>query len=260
MTTNLVVARQLIGCEFLKLRKKRSLVAWSLVLSVGAVAVLFLWTGIQHASNPARDPAGGLLGFRRGIDMLGVFIGPLAAVLIGAEAGAGDSASGVFRDLVVTGRSRAALFAARIPGALVLCLPIIAVAYALLVAGTFGLADGAATPSATTVIEGLGWVLLANGVMCVVAIGLASLTGSRPATITALVGFELVASPLLLQAASLGAVRKALLDSSVLHLSPVTVNHNLLVGESLLVAVLVIVLWLAAAAGVGAWRTANVDA
>jgi hypothetical protein len=56
----------------------------------------------------------------------------------------------------VTGRSRQALFAARIPGARSLCLPVIALAYAVLVAGTFLLAGGMPTPDAATVLDGFG--------------------------------------------------------------------------------------------------------
>ncbi len=41
--------------------------------------------------------------------------------MIGIDAGAGDLSAGVFRDLVVTGRSRLALFASRVPAALALC-------------------------------------------------------------------------------------------------------------------------------------------
>lgn len=260
MNKNLVVAQQLIGSEFLKLRKKRSLLAWSGLLTAGAVVVVFVWSAIDHASNPAHSPAGGLDGFRHVLDTVGVFIAPLAAVLIGAEAGAGDLASGVFRDLVVTGRSRRALFAVRAPGALMLTLPLVAFAYGLGVLGTYALAGGTPTPSAGTVLEGLGWVLLTNGVVCLVAVGLASLTGSRPATITALIGFQLVASPLLLQTTSLGSARTALLESTVLHLSPVTVNQGMFVAESLGLAVLVMALWVAVALGLGAWRTARVDA
>ena len=60
--------------------------------------------------------------YGRLLDMLGVFMGPVAAVLIGAEAGAGDLAAGVFRDNVLTGRSRTALFLARIPAAVAVIL------------------------------------------------------------------------------------------------------------------------------------------
>jgi ABC-type transport system involved in multi-copper enzyme maturation permease subunit len=257
MTT---VARQLIGSEFLKLRKKRSLVAWSALLTAGSVILVLGWSAIDHASNPAHAPAGGIGGFRNVLDTVGVFIVPLAAVLIGAEAGAGDVASGVFRDLVVTGRSRRALFAVRAPGALMLSLPLVAAAYGLGVLGTFALAGGTPTPDAATVLEGLGWVLLTNGVVCVVAVGLASLIGSRPATITALIGFQLVASPLLLQTTSLGGARTALLESTVLHLAPVTINRGMFVSESLGLALLVMALWVAVSLGLGAWRTNRVDA
>lgn len=260
MTTSVTIARQMAGAELLKLRKKRSTLAWSLFLSAGVVVLYFAWAAIEHASNPERSSAGGIDGFRNGLQIIGIFIGPLAAVLIGAEAGAGDNASGVFRDLVVTGRSRLALFAARVPGALALCLPVIAIGYALVAAATFLLADGTPTPSGAMVLNGFGWALLVNGAVCVVAVGVGSLTNSRPATITTLIGFELVASPLLLQATSLGSARKALLDSTVLHLAP-TLGHGApVIPESLFLALLVMGLWMAVAAGLGAWRTRTMDA
>jgi ABC-type transport system involved in multi-copper enzyme maturation permease subunit len=250
----------MIAAEFLKLRKKRGLLAWALVLAAGSIALFFTWRAVHHASSSLTPPAGGVNGYQHALEIIGIFIGPLAAALIGAEAGAGDSASGVFRDLVVTGRSRLALFAVRVPGALLLCLPVIAAGYAVLVAGTFLLAGGMPTPSAGTLLDGLGWALLVDGAVCVVAVGFASLTTSRPATITALVGFELVASPLLLQDSTLGSVRKALLDSSVLHFAPDLSHGAPVIPESLFLAVLVMVLWLSIAAALGALRTTRMDA
>jgi len=258
-TTGMIVARQMVASEFLKLRKKRTLMAWALLLALGSVVIYFAWTGIQHASDPTKGPAGGIDGFRHTLQIVGAYIGPLAAVLIGAEAGAGDSAGGVFRDLVVTGRSRLALFASRVPGALMLCLPVIAAAYGLVVAGTFLLAGGTPTPDAATVLQGLGWALLVDGVVCVVAVGLASLTNSRPATITTLIGIQLVASPLLLRATALGSVRKALLDNSVLNLAPIATKTTA-VAESVFLMLVVMAAWLVVAAGLGAWRTATMDA
>ena len=260
MKENITIARRMVAAEFLKVRKKRGTLAWSLVLAAGSVTVFFGYKAIHHASSAFTNPAGGINGFQHGLEILGIFIGPLAAVLIGAEAGAGDAATGVFRDLVVTGRSRAALFAARVPGALMLCLPVIAVGYGLVVAGTFAFAGGTPTPDASTILDGLGWALLVDGAVCVVAVGLASLTTSRPATITALIGFELVASPLLMQTSSLGSARKALLDSSVLHFDPSRSPGAPFVAESLFLAVLAGVVWLAVAAGLGAWRTIRMDA
>ena len=137
MTLDLLLARRMAGAELLKLRKKRGLLIWSGLLAVGTVVIYFGWKAVRHqAGDP---PVGAIGGFTRGLEIVGVFMGPLAAVLIGAEAGAGDSSAGVFRDLVVTGRSRAALFAARIPGALALCTAVITLAYLALIAFTFAL-------------------------------------------------------------------------------------------------------------------------
>ena len=87
----------------------------------------------------------------------------------------------------------------------------IALAFAIGLAVTFGFAGGLPTPSLSLILESAAWLALANGVVCVIAIGLASLTGSRPGTITALIGWELVLSPLLVQVdvARLGAARPA---------------------------------------------------
>jgi ABC-type transport system involved in multi-copper enzyme maturation permease subunit len=260
MNPRITIARQMVGAEFLKLRKKRSLLAWSSTLAVGSVVVYFVWRAVQHASNVHNGPAGGVEGFNHALQIIGIFVGPLAAVLIGAEAGAGDSASGVFRDLVVTGRSRAALFAARIPGALLLCLPVIAAGYGVGLIGTFLLSGGSPTPGVGTILNGLGWSWLVDGTVCVVAVGLAALTNSRPATITTLIGFELVASPILLSQNSLGSLRQVFLDSSVLHLSPIDLGGAPVIPESLLVALLVMAIWLLVASGLGAWRTVKMDA
>lgn len=255
---NLVTTRQMIAAEFLKLRRKRGLLAWSMLLTVGTVAIYFGWNELHRLGGD--PPVGGTHGFARGLEIVGIFMGPLAAVLIGAEAGAGDSSAGVFRDLVVTGRSRLALFAVRIPGALILCSLMVSAAYAMLLAATVGLAGSSLLPSTTTLIDGYVWSLLVVGVVCVVAVGLAALTLSRPATITALIGLELVASPLLLQTSSLGAARKALLDASVLKLSPELQHGAPVLAESLTVTIGVMLAWVAVAAVLGAWRTRKMDA
>ena len=51
------------------------------------------------------------------------------AVLLGATAGADDLTDRVFRQLVITGRSRFALYLARIPAGLSILLPLAAVGY-----------------------------------------------------------------------------------------------------------------------------------
>jgi ABC-type transport system involved in multi-copper enzyme maturation permease subunit len=251
----------MIGADLLRLRKKRGFMA--LVLGV-VVVPLVVWTGyqvIEHASNPAAyGPAGGLSHFTRMLDLLGIFMGPVAAVLIGAEAGAGDLGAGVFRDNVLTGRSRMALFLSRIPAALAVTFAVIGVGFAIGLGVIFGFAGGLPTPSASLILESAAWLALANGAVCVIAIGLASLTGSRPGTITALIGWELVLSPLVLQSSSLGSARNGLLDGVLLFLKPGPSSGAPTITMAVAVAVAVTVLWLAVLPALGAWRTQTRDA
>lgn len=258
MNTKLVVARQMIGAEFLKLRKKRGTVIGALLLSVGTVVLYYGWRAVHN--SPGMGPIGGVDSYRRGLEIVGIFMGPLAGVLIGAQAGAGDTSAGMFRDLVLTGRSRLALFAARIPGALALCSLVVTAAYAALVIIVVALAGSDPTPSVSTVLQGYGWALLVDGVVCVIAIGLASLTQSRPAAITSLVGFELVASPVLLQSSSFGSARKALLDASVLKLAPTLDRGAPVLAESIALTLIVMALWVIVPTALGAWRTVRADA
>jgi ABC-type transport system involved in multi-copper enzyme maturation permease subunit len=261
MSRDLTVTRQMIGADLLRLRKKRGFMA--LVLAV-VLAPLVIWTGyqvIEHASNPAAyGPAGGLDHFGKMLSLLGVFMGPVAAVLIGAEAGAGDLAAGVFRDNVLTGRSRMALFLSRIPAALAVTFAVIGIGYAFGLAVTFGFAGGLGTPSLSVVLEGALWLALANGVVCVIAVGLACLTGSRPGTITALIGWELILSPMLVQSTSLGSARNGLLDGVLLFLKPGPLTGPPGIPMTVAVAVVVMLGWLLVLPAAGAWRMRTRDA
>ena len=182
------LATRMVSSEILKLRKKRSTMLWALFLGAGSMAVYYTYAALDHASDPIHHgPAGGTLGFARGLQGLAILIGPLAAAMIGTEAGAGDIATGVFRDLVATGRSRLALFLARIPAALLLTFGCLAVGLGLAVIASFILADGSATPGLRLIASGAGWVLLADGIVCVIAVGLGSLTVSRAIILTALI-------------------------------------------------------------------------
>ena len=130
------LALQMFGADVLKVRKRRGTMIWVLVLALLPVIVLFAVKAIQHSSNALKyGPAGGTAGFSDGLRLLCLFFGPLAAVLIGVEAGTGDASAGVFRDLVVTGRSRLALFASRVPAALAVCWSVTVTGYLLVLAG-----------------------------------------------------------------------------------------------------------------------------
>jgi ABC-type transport system involved in multi-copper enzyme maturation permease subunit len=260
------VATQMIGADFLKLRKRRGTLAWSLLLVLVPLLLFFIVSAAQHGSNPAEHgPAGGVRGYQDAVRILAVIFGPLAAILIGTEAGAGDVAAGVFRDLVVTGRSRRVLFATRIPAAIGLTWLVALVGYAVATIGIYGLADGAPTPDTSALLNGLGFTLLSTGVICAVAVGFSALTASKPAALVVLIGWQLIASPILANISSLGSSRQLVLREAIDHFSPVSLgDSNGPAGQAVTLstgtAVLVMAGWLAVFLMLGAWRTRTMDA
>jgi ABC-type transport system involved in multi-copper enzyme maturation permease subunit len=260
---NATIAAQMTGADFLKLRKKRGTLIWALVLAVAPLIIYFIVAAAQHSSDAVSNPpAGGMQGFRDGMRIVALVFGPLAAILIGTDAGAADATSGVFRDLVVTGRSRVALFATRVPAALALTWLVVGVAYLLMVIGIFAFAAGSPTPSASTLLDALGFIGLSSGVICAVAVGFASLTASRPAALTVLIGWQLIASPILANISSLGSSRKLVLSQAVFHFLPAGVTDrgggNVSMSEGY--ALIVLLVWLTVFLALGAWRTRSMDA
>jgi ABC-type transport system involved in multi-copper enzyme maturation permease subunit len=260
------IAARMVGADFLKLRKKRGTLVWALVLVLAPLLIYFLVKALQHSSSPAEhSPAGGVGGYEDAMPVLALFFGPLAAIMIGTDGGAGDLAAGVFRDLAVTGRSRLALFAARVPAAVGLCWLVVTAGYALMLIGVYALASGTATPSAALALNGFLFTLFATGILCVVAVGFSSLTGSRPAALTVLIGWQLVASRILENIESLGGSRKLILSQAVAHFSPIDINGHhgprggATVTMSTGVAIVVSLVWIAVFVGLGAWRTRTMD-
>ena len=117
------MAAQMTGADLLKLRKKRGTMIWALVLALAPVLIFF----IVHARSstpptPAKyGPAGGIEGYHDGVRLLALLLRPAGRDPDRHRGRAGDASAGVFRDLVVTGRSRLALFASRVPAALAIC-------------------------------------------------------------------------------------------------------------------------------------------
>jgi ABC-type transport system involved in multi-copper enzyme maturation permease subunit len=262
------IAAQMIGADFLKLRKRRGTLIWSLVLTLLPLVIYFVVSAAQHSAHPSENgPAGGVGGYTDALRILAFLFGPLVAILIGADAGAGDAASGVFRDLVVTGRSRLALFATRVPAAIALTWLVTLVGFALTLIGTYAFADGTSTPGGALIANGLGFTLLSTGVLCAVAVGFAALTTSRPAALTVLIGWELIASPILANITSLGSSRELVLREAVAHFSPVDIGDGgghgpgrSVVTMSTGAALTVMVVWLVVFLALGAWRTRTMDA
>jgi hypothetical protein len=258
----LVTFRQMVAAELLKLRRKHSVIALAAFFSVGVLALYFGVSAIEHASNPASyGPAGGLHNFDRATVILSVFFGALSAILIGTEAGTADLSSGVFRDLVVTGRSRLWMFGVRVAGALIvtLALALCGLGVSLFVAYLF--AGGLPTPSATFAIDSVLWVCGAQALVCVIAVGLGSLTGSRAVSLTTLIGWTVIASRLLPTIGFLGNARYAIPNIALGGLKPgdpLPDANGIIPGAAASMAVLAawVVVWLA----VGAWRTNTQDA
>jgi hypothetical protein len=254
----------LVRADLLKLRRNRGLVAAAAAMTIGPMVIAYTTLVILHAANPAHHgPAGGIANLGHGTGLL-VLIGSVGAVLVGAAAGAGDLGSGVFRELVVTGRSRVALFASRIPGGLAFLVPLVAVAVTLMAGATVLFAGSLPAPSATLLAEAGIWATLEIAFYFVLALGLASLIGSRAQTIGILLAWRLAVTPILLSIGVLGAGRDALPGAAFERLAPHVLNEYVrqgpVVSMSVGVALLTIVLWTAAALGVGAWRTAKRDA
>jgi hypothetical protein len=255
----MTVVQQMFSAEVLKLRRNRGLMAMTGLLTIGVTILYFGYLVIRHAGNPAvYGPAGGVQNFERAVRMLGLYFGALAAILVGTEAGTADLSSGVFRDLVATGRSRLALFGARTPAAIAVALTFTVTALALSVGAAFAFAGGRPTPSASLIVQSLAWMLLANAVMAALAVGVGSLTGSRGLTLTAVIGWVTIVTQILLNATSLGSVRDGLLTASLSQIAPIPRDIPFIIGSG--VAVAVVVAWAVVPTAVGAWRTRTRDA
>ncbi|MEA2132426.1 MAG: type transport system permease protein [Solirubrobacteraceae bacterium] len=245
---------RLIQAEVLKLRRRRGMLAVAVGLTLGLMAVAYLVTAIQHGGNPGKyGPAGGLKGFEDSLAFLSV-VGFVMAAIIGSTAGSQDIDTGVFRDLAATGRSRTALFLARVGGAWVVVLSILAVTLALDVAGAFAFADGTATPGAGDIGQAVAMTLAAGALGAALAVGLAALFGSRGPVIGILIAAHVVFEPQLQGAGFLGDARKAIPVSAIDRIGDHAssgMDYKLALGT----AVAVVAAWIAAALVAGAWRT-----
>jgi hypothetical protein len=245
--------RRLVGAELLKLRRRRPLVGASLALVVGPMLVSVVVLAVLHEVNPAKyGPAGGVDNLGGGLGLL-TQIGAVAAILIGVTAGSGDLGAGVFRELVVTGRSRLALFAARVPGGLAFLLPLVVIAFAIAATASVVLAGSAPSPGAGLLLKYAAWVGLALTLACLLAVGVSSLLGSRATAIGVLLAWQLAVAPLLLQSGKLDPV---LLGAALQRLEPNAGDASI----SFTAAVVLIAAWTLVPLAAGAWRTQTRDA
>jgi hypothetical protein len=101
------------------------------LLTVGLPVIVLGLRLAFHAFDPASyGPAGSPTVFAALSNPMAEF-GFIVAATLGASAGTTDLVAGVFRHLVITGRSRISLYLARIPAGLSILLPLVAVAFAM---------------------------------------------------------------------------------------------------------------------------------
>ncbi len=121
----------LITTKNLEIRKRRGLLITVAVLIVAPTVLIYGLRLLFHAVDPhSYGLAGSPAIFSQLCNLMAEF-GFIAAVALGAAAGTTDLTDGMFRHLVITGRSRLALYLARIPAGLAVTVPLVALAFAM---------------------------------------------------------------------------------------------------------------------------------
>lgn len=120
----------MIAAKFKDLRKRRGLMITLSVVTVGIPAIYFVIRLILHAVAPhTYGPAGGYNQYDGVVVGVLYVFGFIVAATLGATAGSVDLSEGMFRHHVITGRSRIALYLARIPAGLGIIVPLVAVGF-----------------------------------------------------------------------------------------------------------------------------------
>ncbi len=121
----------LITTKNLEIRKRRGLLITAAVLIVAPTVLIYGFRLLFHAVDPHSYGLAGSPGIFSQLTNLMAEFGFIAAAALGAAVGTTDLSDGMFRLLVITGRSRLALYLARIPAGLAIILPIVALAFAM---------------------------------------------------------------------------------------------------------------------------------
>jgi hypothetical protein len=185
----------------------------------------------------------------------------VAATVVGVTLATGDLRAGVFRELVATGRSRVALFAARVPAGLALVVPLVAPSVATSAVASLALAGTVPGPATGLLIHTGAWIVLSTVFALLLSLGVASVIGSAAPSIAILLGWQLIVAPQLLMLGSLGVIREGLPGAGTLVLAPdafgplavgVSMSHAAVAGA--------IAVWTLLPLAAGAWRTAAREA
>ena len=125
----------MIRTRIMELRKRRGLMVALVAVNIG-IPVLYLSIRIiMHVVAPkSYGPAGGYDSFTNLVAGVMFVFGFIVAATLGCTAGSVDLTEGVFRHSVVTGRSRVALYLARIPAGLAILVPIVLTGFVIVCA------------------------------------------------------------------------------------------------------------------------------
>src|SRR5664279_1545761 len=122
----------MIATRILELRKRRGLMITLVLVTVGFPTVFLAIRLLLHAVAPKTyGPAGGYDIFTAMSAGVLYTFGFIVAATLGATAGSVDLSEGMFRHLVITGRSRLALYMARIPAGLAIIVPMVAAGFTI---------------------------------------------------------------------------------------------------------------------------------
>jgi hypothetical protein len=268
-----------IGAKLLELRKRRTLmiviVAFTVVLPVIFYGIRLLY----HLGDPARyAPAGAPNAFAT-IGVLMAEFGFIAAAALGATAGTADLTDGMFRHLVITGRSRLALYLARIPAGLSILLSLAAIGFTVtcLVTAFLGSpqAPGAANLPTGAMIDAGLWLELYLVIGFTVGLGLGSLMGQRTVPVILLTVLVIIITPALTahvlpyfldgERLLVGVAMEQLKPAALAGGIPVGPGSGSSGGPQLppmptWAMITVIVGWIVGWSGIGAWRMITRDA
>ncbi|MGH3159319.1 MAG: hypothetical protein ACRDNF_22485, partial [Streptosporangiaceae bacterium] len=122
----------LIATRHLELRKRRGLMTAVAVLILAPPVLILGLRLLFHLIDSTKYGPAGSPSIFGGLSNLMAELGFIIAATLGAAAGTTDLSEGMFRHLVITGRSRLALYLARIPAGLAIILPVVAAAFTML--------------------------------------------------------------------------------------------------------------------------------
>ncbi len=154
----------MIATRFMELRKRRGLMIALILVNIGIPTIFLTVRLIAHAVAPrSYAPAGGYDIFTNLVAGVMYVFGFIVAATLGCTAGSVDLTEGMFRHLVVTGRSRLALYLARIPAGLAIVVPLVAIGFTIVCTVCVAAAptklyyEGAAVPAGLSRTAFLAW-------------------------------------------------------------------------------------------------------